>query len=93
MIRFYAVHEKLIQALDGLPRDELGVSDEVREQVLFFSFLIFEGLRRTLQNLLSLFSTNFTTIHSTIQLNILRASLHLLRGGVFTHEGNIYQES
>ncbi len=56
MIRFYAVHEKLIQALDGLPRDELGVSDEVREQVLFFSFLIFEGLRRTLQNLLSLFS-------------------------------------
>lgn len=45
MIRFYAVHEKLILALDGLPTDELGVSDEVKEQVLFFSFLIFEGLQ------------------------------------------------
>lgn len=44
MIRFYAVHEKLIQALDGLPSDELGVSDEVKEQVLFFLFLIFEGV-------------------------------------------------
>jgi hypothetical protein len=45
MIRFSAVQEKLIQALDGLPSDELGVSDEVKEQVLLFSFLIFEGSR------------------------------------------------
>ncbi|KAK6939078.1 Armadillo [Dillenia turbinata] len=34
MVRFHAVHDKLAQALDGLPFDEIGVSDEVKEQLL-----------------------------------------------------------
>lgn len=39
MVRFHAVHEKLSQALDGLP-DELCISDEVREQVCFFNQML-----------------------------------------------------
>lgn len=39
MVRFHAVHEKLSQALDGLP-DELCISDEVKEQV-YMSFFFF----------------------------------------------------
>lgn len=37
MVRFHAVHEKLSQALGGLP-DELCISDEVKEQVYMSSF-------------------------------------------------------
>lgn len=40
-IRFHAVYEKLGQALAALEFDELGISDEVREQVyvyIIFSF-------------------------------------------------------
>lgn len=37
MVRFYATYEKLSQALDCLPYDELEISDEVREQVIFSS--------------------------------------------------------
>lgn len=33
MIRFHAVYEKLSQALGGIPFDDLGISDEVKEQV------------------------------------------------------------
>ena len=33
MIKFHTVYEKLSQALDELPFDELEVSVEVREQV------------------------------------------------------------
>ncbi|KAF6173899.1 hypothetical protein GIB67_039850 [Kingdonia uniflora] len=33
MERFYIVYDKLNQALDGMPYDELGISDEVKEQV------------------------------------------------------------
>lgn len=40
MIRFQNVYEKLSQAFDGVPADELGISDEVQEQVGLFSFLI-----------------------------------------------------
>jgi len=33
MIKFQKVYEKLSQAFDGVPCDELGISDEVKEQV------------------------------------------------------------
>lgn len=33
MITFRKVYEKLSQAFDGVPFDELGISDEVKEQV------------------------------------------------------------
>lgn len=35
MCRFHAVYDKLNQALDDLPYDELGVPIEVKEQVIF----------------------------------------------------------
>lgn len=34
MSRFHAVYDKLNQALDGLPYDEVGISVEVKEQVI-----------------------------------------------------------
>lgn len=34
MGRFHAVYDKLNQALDEMPYDELGISDEVKEQVI-----------------------------------------------------------
>jgi hypothetical protein len=37
MIKFQKVYEKLSQAFDGVPCDELGISDEVKEQV-FLNF-------------------------------------------------------
>lgn len=36
MIKFQKVYEKLSQAFDGVPCEELGISDEVKEQVCFF---------------------------------------------------------
>lgn len=33
MIRFQNVYDKLSQAFNGVPCDELGISDEVKEQV------------------------------------------------------------
>jgi hypothetical protein len=33
MSRFHAVYDKLNQALEGMPYDELGISVEVKEQV------------------------------------------------------------
>lgn len=39
MARFHAVHDKFSQALDDFAYDELGISDEVKEQACFF-FLI-----------------------------------------------------
>lgn len=38
-VRFHAVYDKLSQALDDLPYNDLGISDEVKEQVIFASFL------------------------------------------------------
>lgn len=37
MSRFHAVYDKLYEALDDVPYDELGISDEVKEQVINFS--------------------------------------------------------
>lgn len=37
MSRFHAVYDKLDEALDEVPYDELGISDEVKEQVIKFS--------------------------------------------------------
>lgn len=36
MIRFQGVYDKMSQAFDGVPCEELGISDEVKEQVCFF---------------------------------------------------------
>lgn len=33
MGRFHIVYEMIKQALDGMPYDQLGISDEVKEQV------------------------------------------------------------
>jgi hypothetical protein len=44
MSRFHAVYDKLNQALEGMPYDELGISVEVKEQVnssIFFFFFFF----------------------------------------------------
>lgn len=44
MIRFHSVYEKLNQALDGMPYTEIGISEEVKEQVcLFPPLLVFSG--------------------------------------------------
>lgn len=45
MGRFYAVYDKLNQALDEMPYDELGISVEVKEQVIHkFDSFPFIGL-------------------------------------------------
>jgi len=41
MSSFHAVYEKLNQALDDLPYDELGISVEVKEQVSLLLLLVF----------------------------------------------------
>jgi len=38
MVNFQKVYEKLSQGFDGVPCDELGISDEVKEQVGPFRF-------------------------------------------------------
>lgn len=45
--RFHAVYDKLIQALDDMPFDELGVSVEVKEQVELMSMQLKRAKRRT----------------------------------------------
>lgn len=35
MGRFHSVYERLSQALEGMPYDELGISDEEKEQVIY----------------------------------------------------------
>lgn len=34
-VRFHSVYDKISQALKGMPYDELGISDEEKEQVDF----------------------------------------------------------
>lgn len=41
MIRFKSVYDKISQALDGMPNDEIGLSEEVKEQVNLFYYLVF----------------------------------------------------
>lgn len=41
MIKFQKVYEKLSQAFDGVPCDELGISDEVKEQVFVIHFVFY----------------------------------------------------
>ncbi|KAL5778345.1 hypothetical protein ACOSP7_011271 [Xanthoceras sorbifolium] len=47
MIRFHAIYEKLSQALEDLPYDELGISDEVREQIELMGVQLKRAKRRT----------------------------------------------
>ncbi|KAL6011929.1 hypothetical protein ACLOJK_002395 [Asimina triloba] len=47
MARFHVVYDKLNQALDGIPYDEIGISDEVKEQVELMRAQIRRVKRRT----------------------------------------------
>ncbi|KAK6946527.1 Armadillo [Dillenia turbinata] len=47
MCRFHAVYDKLYQALDALPYDELGISEEVKEQVELMRMQLRREKRRT----------------------------------------------
>ncbi|XP_057435698.1 U-box domain-containing protein 15 [Lotus japonicus] len=47
MIRFQNVYEKLSQAFDGVPADELGISDEVQEQLELMHVQLRRARRRT----------------------------------------------
>lgn len=56
MIRFKSVYEKISQALDDMPQDEIGLSEEVKEQVNLFYHLLFKSLpNEYLMNNLQLF--------------------------------------
>lgn len=46
IIRFHAVCEKLSAALDGLDFDELGVSDEVKEQVFYCFYYYYYSFKK-----------------------------------------------
>ncbi|XP_072968452.1 U-box domain-containing protein 15 [Typha angustifolia] len=45
--RFRAIYDKVNQALDGMPYDDLGVSDEVKEQVELMNLQLKRSKRRT----------------------------------------------
>ncbi|KAH7846805.1 hypothetical protein Vadar_018402 [Vaccinium darrowii] len=47
MIRFHSVYEKLNQALDGMPYAEIGISEEVKEQVELLRMQLRRAKRRT----------------------------------------------
>ncbi|KAF9603935.1 hypothetical protein IFM89_039155 [Coptis chinensis] len=47
MTRFHALYDKMSQALDGIPYGELGISDEVKEQVELVSVQLKRAKRRT----------------------------------------------
>ncbi|XP_027352897.1 U-box domain-containing protein 15 [Abrus precatorius] len=47
MIRFQSVYDKLSQAFDGVPCDELGISDEVKEQLELMHVQLRRARRRT----------------------------------------------
>ncbi|XP_045798460.1 U-box domain-containing protein 15-like [Trifolium pratense] len=47
MIKFQKVYEKLSQAFDGVPCDELGISDEVKEQLELMHVQLRRARRRT----------------------------------------------
>lgn len=40
MVRFHYVYEKMNSALEGMPYDQLGISEEVKEQVGPSRFLL-----------------------------------------------------
>uniref|UniRef100_A0A5B7AI49 RING-type E3 ubiquitin transferase n=1 Tax=Davidia involucrata TaxID=16924 RepID=A0A5B7AI49_DAVIN len=46
-VRFHSVYDKLSQALDGMPYDELGISDEVKEQTELMRVQLRRAKRRT----------------------------------------------
>ncbi|KAL6346780.1 hypothetical protein AAG906_002896 [Vitis piasezkii] len=46
-VRFHAVYDKLNQALDDLPYNDLGISDEVKEQVELMRMQLKRAKRRT----------------------------------------------
>lgn len=43
MMKFRKVNEKLCQALECVPFDEFGISDDVQDQVNSFNFHFIEG--------------------------------------------------
>ncbi|GAV63479.1 U-box domain-containing protein/KAP domain-containing protein, partial [Cephalotus follicularis] len=47
LARFHAIYDKLSQTLDGLPFDELEISDEVKEQVELMAMHLRRAKRRT----------------------------------------------
>ncbi|KAI8549054.1 hypothetical protein RHMOL_Rhmol07G0321500 [Rhododendron molle] len=47
MIRFHSVYEKLNQALDGMPYTEIGISEEVKEQVELMRMQLRRAKKRT----------------------------------------------
>ncbi|PON90460.1 Beta-catenin [Trema orientale] len=47
MVRFHTIFDKLSQTLDDLPFDELGISDEVKEQVELMSMQLRRARKRT----------------------------------------------
>lgn len=50
MRRFHSVYEKLSHALDGMPYEELGISDEEKEQVRSFKDQFYESQYYLLKN-------------------------------------------
>lgn len=47
MVRFHSVYEKVSQALDGMPYSEIGISEEVKEQVELMRMQLRRAKRRT----------------------------------------------
>ncbi|KAL6982605.1 U-box domain-containing protein 15 [Sarracenia purpurea var. burkii] len=47
MVKFYDIYEKLTQALDGMPYAEIGISEEVKEQVELMRMQLKRAKRRT----------------------------------------------
>lgn len=66
MSRFHAVYDKLNLALDDFPYDQLGISDEVKEQVISFPPLsYFSGKKNVALFLLTerlLLAEEFTSV-------------------------------
>ncbi|KAJ0010752.1 hypothetical protein Pint_34107 [Pistacia integerrima] len=73
MCRFHAVYDKLYQALDDVPYEELGISVEVKEQVICFLFLISFKVNKFFLHCFGVFSKlmNESSLFSHVQLYCL----------------------
>ncbi|KAG4209577.1 hypothetical protein ERO13_A03G209400v2 [Gossypium hirsutum] len=82
--RFHGVYDKLNQALDGMPYDELGVSVEVKEQVELMRMQLKRAKRRTDTQDMELAMDMMLELHTIADLKAETAAIRKLvkhRGG------------
>ncbi|CAL5349514.1 hypothetical protein CsSME_00036431 [Camellia sinensis var. sinensis] len=85
MIRFHSVYEKLNQALEGMPYTEIGISEEVKEQVELMRMQLRRAKKRTDTQDMELAMDMMVLLSTTDERNADSASIERLANKLALH--------